>query len=300
MIFDILMVVTNLIVGALHVIGFWLLYVTKKTQMSRNQKIFLMNLSLSEFCLCVLAAVEKLLDFFEETTVRPYLLIINYTIAPLNLFLVMMFLTVDRFFEVYLNLRYPLYWSGKQSRTAMAITWFFSIISGIVAIVYPQPESHLWCLFYLYIYPTCDFIYIFTAAVTYGYILRKINTNKKTEKQLAHFLKETSSGTASLNRKSIRERCRQGQKRSRLFVPSLIMITFILFIVLPDQVHFYFIMFGVKLPDIANSMTFISYSVSHASDVIIYVFLSPSLKKTLLLRCSRLSKRRFRNRVSSI
>ena len=292
------MVVTNLIVGSLHLMGFWLLYVTKNTRMSKNQKIFLMNLSLSEFFLCVLAAMDRILIFFEESTIRHYLMIINYTVAPLNLFMVMMFLTVDRFFEIYLSIRYPLYWSKKHSTYAMIITWFLSVVSGAVFLYLPQTEEHLWRLFYLYIYPTCDFIFVITSAVTYGYILRKININKRREKVQSYCL-NNSSHQSFVARNNIRKKCRQKQRRSRLFVPSLIMITFILFIVLPDQVHFYTLMFNVVLPDVAYLLTFISYSISHASDVIIYVFLSPSLKRTLMVRCNRYSGRRFRNRVSS-
>lgn len=95
-----------------------------RSKISVGQKILLLNLSVTEILACFCSLVTKV---FEDTYgylsfQRKLSRTILRSFYVMYLF-VMISITVDRFWEVYLNLKYPLYWSKRKMKVLMAIEW---------------------------------------------------------------------------------------------------------------------------------------------------------------------------------
>lgn len=131
----------------------------------------------------------------------------------------------------------------------------------------------------LYVYPGCEILCMVAIIFTYGYLFMKLRQSRR----VTHTASNSSSApdfpsTTSENANSNTVI----KKPKRLFVPTLIISTFLFFMLLPDQIYFYLYLRGIDVSSIVHDLFAISYCIAYASDAIIYIFLSPQVRKTLL------------------
>ena len=157
--------------------------------------------------------------FFGETTVH------------LMYFFVMAFITWDRFAEIKLNLKYPLYCNSKKTKTLLVIAFFISLSLFVVllSIKFITNRELYYYKRYLtiYVFPIFHGIFIISAVFVYSYIFKKLRKSQigqlKVRRQLRLQMNSLNSRNA-INLKS----------KPKLVMPSLIVLTFLIFSTLPQ------------------------------------------------------------------
>lgn len=278
----------------LHSVGLYLL-LSKRPRNIGCQYIYLVNLSISEILISVNASIRFYLmtkyssDHFayQFTTYFLYISLIPY-------YSVMILLTIDRMLQVYLNIRYHLYWSEMYTKFTMLAIWFVSVALLIIAasytgIVKGDTFNIVRELCHAYVLPAFDFAFILIAVSTYVYILYTV---KKKKRKIAPASSEPTNrpSFAITEDLAVRQqeqtrimRARKKEKRKSLLL-YLLILTFVLFGLIPDLLTFAEVKSLMKPSDRLMFTTWTLYAIGFISDAIIYVILSTNVGKKLFKR----------------
>lgn len=273
----------------LHTAGIVLLFsISKAARRGRviecKQHIFLLNLSIAEFLFNFIEALRVLLFYTNIEsrlieTIRHYLLIINFTAIWIQVCVALFGMTIDRLMNITLALRYPIFWNNDKSKICLLIGWCISGCIGVSVSIAYHLRSFLWeKVFFLYVYPIIDASFILLTIVTYVLIYRKYK-----ESQIFREMATTQRQNTQEENGTRNEKCSfLNFIKSSFIVPVMLIMTFIVFIVLPDLIY---LLVGVNADkEKRNSILaicWLSYAVSNNVDVIIYVLLQPNVRKHL-------------------
>ena len=253
----------------IHVIGLILLFSHEDSNIHGTQKYLIVSLSLTEISFLTLSTTRGFVWFTDTSTKIAGELIEAYSIiVSSNMYYFTMFaITVDRFLKIILNIRYPLYWKAKNTKTFLLI--FFSILNGLYISYFSLVLIFAWHkmplvmakFYYSYIVPVFDITFVAIASGVYGYIFATIFKNRKADERLQ---KQVTGSTGNVS-------------STKIHVPFWIVLTFMLFWVLPD------IMMGINItfqfPTEFYISNLILYRIGYMADPIIYIF---NLKKVKL------------------
>lgn len=259
-----------------HMIGFYALYLTKQTNINKSQRIFLMNLSLAEIFLCFTAVLKSVFLQSGYMVVALQCRILQMTVSSLAYYLLMIFLTIDRFSEVYLNIRYPLYWSKQRATWCMLTIWILGVVFLCITLIQQPTNKQLSYIFHLYVYPALEYIFCVVAFCTYGYIYKVLHWG-------------TLQNTVDVKSQQT-NRCERRRRKRKIgfFMPSMLILTFILFVLIPEQTHFYYFVLRKKMPEIMEPIFVVAFSLAFLSDAVIYIFFCAHVRHVLLLKFRRL------------
>ena len=270
---------------SLHLVGLLLLWKARLMYCNKSQLLFLVNLSVAEFLFVLLGILMYVSSVTGHSQISYHCTVLQYTGATLAYFLIMIFMTVDRFLEIYLNLKYPLYWNAKSTRNLMAVMWFTCTAFSLAGLLSPGfTKVRLYEVCYKYLFPSIELTFLLIATLVYGYVLVKLRWNP----------------LVCTNCMVVKQR-HQRRRMSGFFVPALVVITFILFAVLPDLVQFHAHVVGRKLSDEAEFFVYLMYLLAMLADALIYLLLSPPLRTIIRkkITSSPLKMRRRRLRHAS-
>lgn len=291
----------------IHSIGLYLLRSLQRNGRGDENMIYLTSLSVSELLMNIVSFARNLLkmipheifksDLFNKIVMYSY--IGDYTVLKLTLFMTMVIMSLDRMFLVLLNISYPLLWSRKKAKICIWFVWGVSVgLFAVSSLLYSQADSTLPTIqqpnntinstvsrnitqsanstvtalkkfeneFFLLANYTVIFLnltFVVTAIVSYGLIF--------------HIFKRTHGS------------CDKGVwevfKKSRFYVPLLIILSNILFILPPD-----FVWTFVKDPDkVVQLFTTTSYAVAYLSDGLLYIFMNDKVRKRFWKRVRKIA-----------
>ena len=282
--------VLSLLTMALHILGSYLLIHQYRNGVQNPQQLFLINLATTEVLINLIKWVASILNM---PSVSPNIALsiqeCQYYIRTLRgfgfstvYFLSMIYLTLEKLFDIILNIKYHLYWNGNRTINLLKVTWTISITTAIiVSLIYHYTGYDFIGILDMFVYPIFDFIFIIIALLTYGFIFHRYKQTRTPPTQ-------NSSYIASPN-------AFQVFVKSRFYIPVLLISTFIVFMAIPEIIHLSFIYMerkpGVRLRTILK----IFWALTYLSDAFIYIWMKPSVKKLLLRKlgiCPR------KNRVS--
>ena len=121
------------LVAILHFVGF-LLLLKAKTNIP-NQTLLMRNLAVVEILFCLYAVISFSVDIGAKDhgrLTREYFDAFFYCLFSVELRLSMLHTIMDRFIEIFLNIKYPLYMTHKRMLSLVAIHWS---VSGACAII---------------------------------------------------------------------------------------------------------------------------------------------------------------------
>ena len=192
----------------------------------------------------------------------------------------MIYLTVDRLADILLNIKYPLYWNTRRTKVLMCGTWMFGfLLSVTVSLLYRFEDFNWEEVFFTYVCPSLDFAFILIALVTYACIFR---IYKRTHDTVASCYGQQRRTTAR------RASSLQVFRKSRFYVSVLMILTFFVFMVIPDLVYlFVAIVEGYKTTVLVLSC-YISYGVSNVLDAWIYIYLQAPVRRLLMKKLGML------------
>ena len=243
-----------------HLFGLFLLLRTKFPGFNGFfQKVFFINLCLSEVMITSMAIFKRIIT--RSNTAYYTILLLQYSIAYMLMYEVMILITVERFCAVYFNIKLPLMWSNTKTKILTISLWIFNggIFMAMLLLELKQTVLDT------YMFTILNVIFILMALPTYIYIFRKIKQKKKS--------------VASLTKRNT-TKSKENTKKQILAV-FLLVISFFVFNVIPDFVYFFTGMLSIGLPMWAYRFLVYVYCFSYTMDFMIYMFTARPVRRTL-------------------
>ena len=292
---SITLLILNLANSILHGTGIYLLISLFPRSRFKIQQRYLIHLSVSEFIFNMAELTKIVFGFVPWNSKKTqlkldkafhYLLIVQFTGVALVFYLVMIYLTLDRLMEIVLNIKYPIYWSEEKARLMLIITW---IVAGFIAaaiclahgLVHFNWEPYI----YMYFFPVMGFVFLILAITTYTFIFKKYKVSRihpgpasvVVKRDTNTALKHSSTTSPKRHRSSI-----YIFRRSKFFIPVLLISTFLIFMVGADlTLLFATVVHKNKVSEELTSFVFISYAISNLCDACINIFLQKDVRRLL-------------------
>ena len=357
----------------LHITGIFLL--TTQRSRRRNQDIIILNLSICELWMSICDLVQNILmrsgqgSYIMKSQGYQYLILVQCTFFVLPSLLFMIVLTVDRFFEVYLNIRYYIYFSRKKVTVIIVVCWLVGMLLAVTLFAWKWKRPlDATSVIYQYLLPTVEGVFLIIAATTYSYIYKKYRSGLKCPRlgkvipnvvpiPLAPqklYVRSLSSSSASeeiippkvsarpLFNRSISPttegtfktkstpnnssttnvdildsecfnipdkkpstlkkrsssvfrkfstfsqgivqrafRRKRVIRKQNFFVPSLIIVTFVLFVIVPDTLNLFLFYISKQGTSTHSNVLLIMYALGFIADATIYIFLQKQIRNSL-------------------
>lgn len=276
----------------LHTVGMYILFKIRNTRIpNRSQYLCLCNMGFVEFLTSVIflsspvpikPEIRLHLDIFKDGVLLNWFL------------LIMIILTFDRFMEVYLNIKYNLLWSVRKTKVCLFLAPLLAL--SITISVYVLSHRNLGTLFKLYIglyvWSTLNSTTLTVIVVTYAYILYKIKSYP-------------SSGRSTRvdSESSRREMCLDTKNnfikkmKRKIYAPTFLIATFLLFCFVPDNIYFYYQLRGIKPSDRIVNYIIISHAFEFTTDAVIYIIASKMSREFVRRSTKRASDRKMTENV---
>lgn len=248
--------------------GIYALVSLYKNCTHKTQRLLIGNLSLCEILMNLLMTMQNI-ELMISPATRNYNLFIQYVeliiTTGLNVlfYLSMYFITLDRLASVVLNIRYRTVWTTRSTIYLLSATWGLCITGTLViCLVLAITGLNLESIFTKYIHPTLDFGFILIALLAYTVIFV---TYKKSSERVGNEL-----------------------KKSAFILPSLLVLTFLLFIILPDFIQLGYSISGEPMANNLGVVLFclVLYRISPIADAVLYIFLLKDIRRFLAKKFS--------------
>ena len=259
----------------LHSFGIFLLV---KCHRSKNkiQYFFLGNLAASELMknlvytgYDILSIIKYQHNRFDRNflnNVLVFLKCLSGTSVYYSYVLANVFITGDRIACVYYSARYSFIWTLYKSKVLLLSTWLFCLLTMIPVYLsdLKQPKK---VIISGYVACMLNIMYLVFAVLSYTWIFSEYKKSKRRIKM--------SSTVEQLSTAQI-------FRQSRFYVAILILLSFLLFMVVPQFIIALMNLLSCKISENYDDYLCISETLSDTVDGIIYVFLQPKIRKMLL------------------
>ena len=248
--------------AVLHVVGLLLLY-RAKLQM-KNQKMIIMNLSVSEMLFCFFKFLHYLHILFLSSSIFYFVTVGITTISFCAVRLAIFHFIIDRFLGVWLNLKYPLYFSKKILIIIIVTQWILGFI--FVAVLFTLISLTIigWYTVVI-IRLSMDVIIIISALLTFPYLFLKVRN------------------TIQVNNNTQRRPYRLLYALLKIKVLLLMVITFAAFNTSSTVIWFRASSRNIPLSYVFQVLDICGW----ASDALIYVFLQKRVRQLLFSSCRK-------------
>ena len=257
-------IVLSALVLLLHLLALVLLFKTKVENVSGSQKYLLISLCLVELCLGANSILFSIFKSMKMVTVLEIVKIFDLIPLYLLYLLIMIFITLDRLFEFRLNIKYSLYWSPKKTLYALTIVFSISILVFVfltILKVFFTSFDYVKVI-RTYVLPQLGIIFMILAVYTYYLIFKKLKGNRRMSMKIKQNIMMQNS----------RIQNETFMRGFRIFVPSLIIATFILLSIIPYVimlVHYY--VFHDQHQSLLK-VILIMFPLGWLADAVIYIF----------------------------
>lgn len=270
-----LIICLYVIPAILHSVGFAILYHFRRSYKSKIQWCYLMNLSFVE----TLYSMTIFSHIFLEEKKKFLFYHLSIDIGLFTWYLsIMILITVDRFLEIYLNIKYHLYCSVAKTKMALFVAFLLS--SGLTCFLslflFTRNDTKTFLSFYNYLTVAGDGLFLAVAVVTYGFIFSKIWVHRYT-----HVLPSSTSSSRMLTSEETLPKKRKLQQLNCFMIPFLLVATYFVFWFVPDAIELTFAKTGAIVPSSITILFFFCYLFALVSDALIYTLLSKQTRKLL-------------------
>ena len=256
--------VINCLVIIAHALALILLRRYKQHHLSGNHVDLLIALFFTELAYGFVDTGYKILLLLDNgifEIARNIFWMFSITTIILMYMMIMILITLDRFLIFYCNIKYPFYWSKTKNRCVLILLGILSTMSFAPALTVAfQNPVYIGRTLVRYIYPLFEFFFIIVALLTYSYI----------------FSRHRDSIIPNVRKN---KNAREGKSNSRfkLLVPSLIILTYLVFMIVPNTSKLFYSI-GVTRSDEVIEVSFIFIPLGFLVDPIIYMFNTRSIK----------------------
>ena len=259
-----IIIIVDVAVILAQILAITLLLVVKENNAKVTQKILLITLCATELCYAITGITLfcfVLLDTWNVVALALALMIFNVTTVTFFYICIMAMIEIDRFLEIYLNIYYQAHWSPKKTKiilTGALTICFLSFIPSFVADE-KNPQTVGKMLIY-YVVPILELVFFIIASCTYLYITKEVLRHRKNTKRIQQ----------QLQKNYIVVHHREPNNRFKLLVPTLIIVTFLLFTVSPNIIRLFVVRGDIS--DTGYRIAFMFVSIGFIADALIYIF----------------------------
>ena len=254
----------------MHIAGMCLLTKSRDRNICGAQKYLIIALSLSELGFVILSTIREAIYYIRGSRtdylglwVGVYILIVI-----MNMYYFIMFaITLDRFLEIRLNIKYHLYSNKKRSKKVLISVYivlnmgYITLLCVYLACRQPVYPVNIIMNFVLYFAPVIDTIFVIFATSVYSYIFLTLFRNRRKDHALRKQI-AANEPKASLT-----------YKLNRFRIPFWIVLTFVLFLVLPDILELMrMTLLHPLLKDDFQMLSYVLYRLGFIFDPIIYLY----------------------------
>ena len=268
----IIVLLFGVFISLLHITGLVLLSKEEKRNINGNQKYLIIALSITELAFVVSSAIHESIFYTVETRTDIIGLCASFyciIVIAIAYYFIMFAITLDRFLEIRLNIKYHLYWNKNRTKNTLILVCCILNVAWVVLLCiifsYQQPALVLnihqksYQIFFTYLTPVIDTMFVTFATIVYSYIFFKLYKNRKAEQTIITQVRRNEKNTnISL-------------KVNRYRVPFWIILTFIVFFIFPNilqQISFFYPDFH----EYFDSVFYTLYRTGHIADAVIYIF----------------------------
>eukprot|EP00112_Aurelia_sp_Birch-Aquarium-sp1_P000004 Seg1.5 transcript_id=Seg1.5/GoldUCD/mRNA.D3Y31 product="Proteinase-activated receptor 4" protein_id=Seg1.5/GoldUCD/D3Y31 len=264
--------ITFVIVAAALVLNILGIYLLAKLRASvSNQNVILINISLIKVIVAVTETILCALEIQgkgEGDRTYQVFDIINASLYGVN-DLTVVVLTLDRLLATISPLQYNVRMTRRKLVWAILVSWIIGS-AGIIPFFFFNYDL-LYTIYYKIVFLTMDGAVLLIALATYGSILRMFLRRANT------FNKGITSRNSTNN-----------QRFGRFFyVSSLIIVSFILFVAIPDAVYVTLVIIQQNEDPMIERAVGLVWSIYLVSDPLIYIFLQKQIRMRLRRMFSR-------------
>lgn len=211
----------------LNAIGVWTLIKLQHKYISQNQKVLAVTLCSIELCTCVIVIARCFTLMVEVEVLRTVFISFHIVTLGLMYTFVMFLITVERYLLIKLNIKYAIYITTKKMKITLCVAFVVFTVAFLILLTFNIHLEHdIERLFVVYIYPIFEFLFIAAVFLTYYAIFKKYKSN---DQRLERLRFHVCNNTNSFNR------CALKSKGFDFYIPSLIIVTFIIFTVMPNM-----------------------------------------------------------------
>lgn len=258
------------IISVMHIAGMCILTKSRDRNICGTQKYLIVALSMSELGFVILSTIREAIYYIRRSRtdnlglwVGVYILIVI-----MNMYYFVMFaITLDRFLEIRLNIKYHLYSNKRRSKKVLISVYivlnvgYMTLLCIYLACKQPVYPANIIMNFVLYFAPVIDTIFVIFATIVYSYIFSKLYRNRRKDNALRKQI-STNKSSASLT-----------YKLKRFRIPFWIVLTFLLFLVLPDILELIRkTLLHPLLKDDFQMLSYVLYRTGFIFDPIIYLY----------------------------
>ena len=256
----------------IHIVALTMLVRMSKHAMKGSQKFLFMSLSMTELSYCLLSFIRFFcIELGVKKSIYQHVSIFQRIAILLIYYFIMIYITLERFAAIYLNLKYGVYWSLRKTKRLIFFTSLFCIVAFIsVSATWHKDQRNVDTFAYVYLYPAFMVVFIICAVITYSYIAMKI-------------VKRGDTITKEVRGEKNEKRIPRLQRKT-ILIPTLIILTFIVFMVVPNfmlMVHYVGIS---KLSTTIIDTNWILFPLGFIADAVIYIFSFKVLRSTRIRR----------------
>lgn len=283
--------IVNLITALLHLFGLHFLRKEYKNGLQDSQQVYLINIAKSESAINIL---QLLLNpsplVFKMTPMLGNAMLISQDYIKMIrgygfvtvYFLSMFYLTLDRLMDIRLSIKYNLYWNEFYTERLLKFTWICScVVTATVCLVHHFYNVNFNLVLDIYIYPICNLLFVTIIVITYGFIFIKYKQTRVSPVQ------KIVQGRSFKSNQSVLKVF----KRSRFYIPMLLIASFIVFMVVPEWTHLFVVVLRNEKSITLNLVLMILWTFSYFVDAVIYIWIKPSFKKEMKRRFGVYRKR---------
>lgn len=265
--------ILSALVLLLHSLALVLLFKIKVQNVNGSQKYLLTSLCLVELCLGANSILFSTFKSLEMVTVLEIVEIFDLIPLYLLYLLIMIFITLDRLFEFRLNIKYSFYWSPKKTFYAQTTVFSILILVFVCLIILKVffTSFDFVKIIMIYVLPQFGIIFMILAIYTYYLIFKKLKRNRRTSRKIKQ----------NIMMQNLRIQNETSTKGFRVFVPSLIIATFILFSIIPyATMLIYYYVFNEQ-HQLLLKFILIMFPLGWLADAVIYIFTLRQIRRKI-------------------
>ena len=277
----------------LHIFGLTMICKTSKTTTGSSGKkrsftttsYTLIGLSLFEIIHLMIIVTTSILPWKSKW----WWYVVSYecaTSVPQMLF-ILIFMTSERFFRIYLGIKYSLYWNAKSTIRLIMVSFVVLLLITLPFVILYSTKILYHC--FVYVYPFGETLFIIHFIASYIYIFRKVKKSRLASNYGASVRNVSSSRKNDCPVKNKNNKC-QIVGSLNYKIPFLIVLNFCLVYILPNIYITYLL---VDNEDQLEEDYFKFLTYFHQTylcvDALIYIWLTPRIKKRViaLFSCRR-------------
>ena len=262
LILSIILIILDVVVFLIHTVALTLLIFLKQSNVKGSQKLLLIALCSTELTYAIIDigfVCNTLVDKIWTLSIV-CIVLQSATVSVFHTWIMTM-IAIDRFLEIYLNIKYNIYWSAKKTKITLIIGLVICLLSFIPLFMVAMRNIEF-CVKVIagYIFPMLSLFFLVVVSFSYFYIIKLVSTHRKNAKRMQKQFQ--GNNKTFLNK--------QSSNNFKLFVPTLIIITYLLFMICPNL---------MKLFNALGLLPFVSLFFAHIfillrfiADAFIYIF----------------------------